>query len=115
MLYNRVSLSRSRLYQALHPPWIHAYVVTSIASRVCLDVTTCEIHPYGVGVLDSHLFSLCEMLICLPCLLCATRLDFFTSLHLCTLAYMFVHESVCCPYSNPMELQTLDPDLHLSS
>ena len=34
---------------------------------------------------------------------------------LCTLAYMFMHKSVCCPYSNPMELWTLDPKLHLSS
>ena len=52
------------------------------------------------------------MLIYLPCLLCATLLAFFASLHLCMLAYMFMHESVCRPYNNPMELWTLNPNLH---
>ena len=33
---------------------------------------------------------------------------------LCTLAYMFMHKFVCCPYFNPMELWTFDPNLHLS-
>ena len=29
-----------------------AYVVASVIPRVCLDVITCEIHLYGVSVLD---------------------------------------------------------------
>ena len=55
------------------------------------------------------------MLICLPCLLFATRLAFFDFMHLCMLLYMFMHESMCRPYSNPIELWTLDPNLHFSS
>ena len=146
MLYIHVSLSRSRLCHALCDSWFYACMVTSVPPRVCLDVTTCEIHlcgigvldphispslamliclPYllcaphgfacmvtsfpprvhldvttceihlrGVGALDSHFSSLRPMLICLPCLLCATHLDFFASLHLCTPAYMFMHKSV---------------------
>ena len=92
-----------------------ACMVTSIPPRVCLDVTTCEMHLCGVGVLDTYLPPLCAMLICLPCLLCATHFAFFTPLHLCTLAYMFMHKSICRLYSNPMELWKLDPNLHLSS
>ena len=61
-----------------------------------------------------HLSPLYAMILCFPCLLCATCLAFFASLHFCTLAYMFVHESVCRPYSNLMELQTFDPNLHFS-
>ena len=114
MIYLHISLSRSKFCHSLCPMWACACVVTSILPRVCLDVTTCEIHSRGVGVLDSRLSPLREMLICLPCLLCATRLAFF-ALHLCMLAYMFMHEIVCHPYSNPMELRILDPNLHLSS
>ena len=80
-----------------------------------LDVTTYEIHIHSVGVLGTHLSPLHVMLISFPCLLCATYLAFFTSSHLCTLAYMFMHESMCHPHTNPMELWTLDPNLHLSS
>ena len=66
-------------------------------------MTACEIHLHGVGVPDSHLSPLHVMLICLPCLLCSTHLAFFASmLSCCTLAYMFMHESVCRPYFNPM-------------
>ena len=122
ILYIHVYLSRYRFCHALCPPWACAYqslgplayVITSIPPRAYLDVTTCEIHLRGIGVLDSHLSLLRAMLICLPCLLCATRLDSFASLHLYTLAYMFMHESVCRPYSNPMKLWTFDPNLHLS-
>ena len=55
MLYLHVSLSRSRLCHALCPPWAWACVVTSVPPRVCLDVTTCQIHLRGLGVLDLHL------------------------------------------------------------
>ena len=115
MLYVHVSLSRSRLCYALCSPWACSCMVASVPPKVCLDVATCEIHVLGVGVLDSHLSPLCAMLICLPWLLCATRLAFFASLHLCTLTYMLMHKSLSHPYSNPMELWTFDPNLHLSS
>ena len=90
------------------------YVVTSVPPWACLDVSTCEIHLSGIGVLSTQLSLLYVVLLCLPNLLYATHLAFFASLHLCTLAYMFMHESVYCPYSNPMELWTLDPNLHSS-
>ena len=73
--------------------WGHLFVWFA-PFRACLDVTTCEIHLRGVGVLDTHLSLLSMMLICLPCLLCATHLAFFAFMHLCKLAYMFMHESV---------------------
>ena len=93
MLYVNVSLSISRLCHALRPPWSCACqslgplacVVASIPPRACLDVTTCEIHLHGVGVLDTHLSPLRAMLICLPYLFCATHLAFFASSHICFL------------------------------
>ena len=123
MIYIHVCLSRSRLRHALCPPLARACrslrplacVVTCVLLVDCLDVNTCEIRPREVGVLDSQLSPFYAMLLCLPCLFCATHLVFFASLHLCTLAYMFMHESMCCPYSNLMEPWTPDPNLHLSS
>ena len=50
----------------------------------------------------------------LTMLVCATR---WLSMHLYTLAYMFMHKScllVCCPCFNPMTLWTFNPNLHLS-
>ena len=50
----------------------------------------------------------------LTMLVCATR---WLSMHLDTLAYMFMHEScllVCRPYFNTMKLWTFNPNLHLS-
>ena len=41
-----------------------------------------------------HTLSSLHALLCLPCLLYATHLAFFTSLHLCMFAYMFMHESL---------------------
>ena len=61
-----------------------------------------------------HALSPLRAMLCLPCLLYATHLAFFASLHFCMLAYMFRHEFVCRPYSNPMELWTSDPNLQLS-
>ena len=78
-------------------------MVAFVLHRACLDVTTCEIHLCGVGVLDTHLSLLRAMLICLPFLLCATRLAFFTFMHLCMLAYMFIHESLlACVVHTPI-------------
>ena len=87
-------------------------MVAFVPLMVYLDVTTCETHLCDVGVLDTHLSMLRVMLLSL---LCATRLAFLASLHLCMLAKMFMHKSVCHPYSNLMDLWTLDPNLHLSS
>ena len=108
---------------ALCPSWVCAWrslgplacVVAFTPSYGLLDVTTCETCLHDVGVLDTPLSPLCAMLLYLPCLLCATRLAFFASVHLCTLACMFMHESVRCSYSNHIELWTPDPNLHLSS
>ena len=105
MLYVYVYLSRSRLCHALHHPWACvcrslgplACVVASVPPRACLDITTCEIHLHGVGVLNTHLYPVHAMLICFLCLLCAIHLAFFASSHLCTLAYMFMHDSMCHP------------------
>ena len=85
-----VSLSKSRLCHAWCPPWACACVVAFVLPRVCLDVTTCEIHLRGVGVLDSHLSPPRAMLICLPCLLRATCLAFFASM-LSLHAYLHIH------------------------
>ena len=79
-----------------------------------LHPTTCETYLCDVGVPDTHLPPLRAMLLCLPCLLCAIRLAFFASLYLCTLAYVFMHESVRRSYSTLIELWTPDPNLHLS-
>ena len=114
ILYLHIILSRSRLCHALCPLWACCGVVASVPPRACLGVIISEIHLCGV-VLDIRLSPLCAILICLPCLLCATHLAFFAFMHLCMLAYMFMHESLCCPYSNPIELWTLNPNLHLSS
>ena len=91
MLYLHVSLSRSWLCHALCPPWVCACVVTSVSPRVCMDVTICEIHLRGVGVLVFHLSPLRAMLICLPCLFCTTCLAFFASLHTCLHVHAWVY------------------------
>ena len=122
MLYLYDFLSRSRHCHALCLPQAcscrslgpHACVVASIPLVAYLDVTTCEYTSVVLVYLMHTLSPLREML-CLPCLLCATHLAFFASLHLCMLAYMFMHESVCRPYSNLLELWTPNPNLHLSS
>ena len=91
-------------------------VVAFVPPRAFLGETICEIHLRGVGVLDTHLSPLRAMLICQPCLVCATHLAFLASMHsFCTLAYMFMHEFACRPFYNPMELWTFDPNLHSSS
>ena len=91
-----LSLSRSRLCHAFCPPWacacqpmgLLARAVASVPLMTCLDVTTCETHFHDVGVLDTHLSPLHAMMLYFCCLLCATHLAFFASLHFCTLAYM---------------------------
>ena len=69
-------------------------MVAFVLLVACLDVTTGETHLCDVGVLDTHLSPFHAMILCLPCLFFATYLAFFASLHLCMLAYMFMHESL---------------------
>ena len=66
----------------------------------------------GCSVHTLPFSALCNAM--LTMLVCATR---WLSLHLHTLAYMFMHEScllVCRPYFNTMKSWTSDPNLHLS-
>ena len=75
-------------------------VVASIPPRACFDVTTCEIHLHGVGVLETHLFPLRVTLKCLPCLLCAVHLAFFASCifaHLPICSYMSLYVIIHTP------------------
>ena len=107
MLYLLIFLSRSRLCHAFCSPWACARrslgplacVVASVPLMNFLDVTACETYPRDVGMLNTHHSLLPAMI----CLLCATFLAFFAPLYLCTLAYMFMPESVYHPYFNLME------------
>ena len=122
-LYLYVCPSRSGLFHALYPLWASSCrslgpltcVVAFVPFVAYMGVTTCEIHLYDASFFDAYpFFALCDVLM-LAFLAFCHSFGFFASLHLCTLAYMFMHKSVCHPYSNPMELWTLNPNLHLSS
>ena len=91
-----------------------ACMVAFVPLVACLDVIVYETHLRDVGVLDAYLSSLHAVMLCLPCLLCSTYLAFFAFLHIFMLTYMFMHESVCHPYFNPMELWLSNPNLHPS-
>ena len=68
-----------------------------------MPVASCTPFPFSAPCNDT-----------LAMLVCATR---WLSMHLYTLAYMFMQEScllVCHPCFNTMKLWTLDPNLHLS-
>ena len=114
MLYVNACLSRSRLCHALYLPGVCACwslrplacVFAFVPARACLDVTTCEIHLHGVGVLDSHLSSLRVMCICLPCLLGATRFAFFASLHTCLHVLAWVYVSSILQSNRTMDPQS---------
>ena len=103
MIYIHVCLPRSRFCHAWPSVGLSLLVfratclclAASVSLVACLDVTASETHLRDVGVLDAYLPPLHAMILCLPCLLCATHLALFVSLHLCTLAYMFMHESLC--------------------
>ena len=102
-------MSRSRLYHAFYPLWAcacrslrpPACVVAFIPFVACLGVTTCETHLHDVGVLDTHLSLLRAMMLCLPCLLYATRLAFFL---LCIFARLLTCScmSLCLPVSSSL-------------
>ena len=112
MLYACASLSSSKLFQV--DALSGGCVVTSNAHEVlfrcnhlgCISkclVTPCVPFPFSASR-DAMLTTL----------VCATR---WLSMHLYTLAYMFIHESyllVCHPYFNKMQLWTSNPNLHLS-
>ena len=88
--------------------WLHPTPM-----RPCLDVTTWDASPW-CRLLRAYLspFSAsCDDM--LTMLVCATR---WLSMHLYTLAYMFMHEScllVCHPCFNTMKLWAFDSNLHL--
>ena len=116
--------------------WLHPTPVW-----LCLGVTTCEMHLSDAGLLYAYPFlTPCDDM--LPSLACApfAFLCFYASLHAClltssslvptiscrftpvfdtrdpeSLQELCLMASVCRPYSNTMELWTLDPNLHLSS
>jgi len=67
--------------------WGHLFVWFA-PFRACLDVTTCEIHLRGVGVLD-HTF-LCSIRCCYACLVC-----FVILVWLCLLFYIFACLPTC--------------------
>ena len=125
ILYVNVCLSRSRPCQALHPSWACAcwslgpiaYVVASIPPRACLDVSICEIHLCGVGVLDTHLFPPHAMLLTVLTLCHLFGFLYFYAflLHACLHVHAWVFTYLCRLYSNLMEVWTLDPNLHMSS
>ena len=112
MLYLYFYLSRFGLCHALCPPWAFACRYLGPLACQSLGPFTCEIHLSDVIFLCiPFLHSVRCSYACLPWFLSLVWL----SLHLCMLAYMFKHESVCRSYSNPWELWTPDPNLHLSS
>ena len=68
-----------------------------------MPIATCITFPFSTP---------CDVM--LTMLVCTSR---WLSMHLCTLAYMFMHEScllVCHPCFNTMKSWTFDPNLHLS-
>ena len=78
-----------------------------------LDVTIYETHLLDVGVLDTHLSPLHAMMLCLPCLLCTTRLAFCASLHLCTLTYIFMHKSLLACVNKPNSYYLMQVHTHI--
>ena len=95
-------------FHGLDLVWLHLTPM-----RPCLDVTIWEASP-DAGLLRTYpsLSAPCDAM--LTMLVCATC---WLSMHLYTLAYMFMHEScllVCRPCFNTMKLWTFDPNLHLS-
>ena len=88
-------------------------MVAPVPLVACLDVTAYETHLRDIGVLDTHLSLLCAMMLCLPCLLCATHLASFASLHLCTLAYIFMNESLLASVIKPNSYYLVRVHTHL--
>ena len=65
-------------------------MIASIPLVDCLDVTTCEIHLHGVGVLDAYLSSAsCDVVMLSLLALCHpfAFLCFFAFLHACLHVY----------------------------
>ena len=75
LLYLQVGMSRSRLCHTLCPLWVCAYrslgplafMVTTIPTMACLDVTTCETHPRVADLLDAYPFSAPSDVVCHAC------------------------------------------------
>ena len=123
MLYVHVCLSRSRLCHSSCPSWVCACeslgplacVVAFVPLMDSLDSTTCGIHFHGIGLFDAYPFSTsCDVDMLALLALCLFIWLSFLFCIFYMLAYIFMHEFMCHPYSNPMELWTLNPNLHLS-
>ena len=109
-----VSLSCSRLCHVWHPQRVCSCMVTSdayealsgcnhLGSIATMSVALCIPFPFSAPCDDM-----------LTMLVCATR---WLYMHLCTLAYISMHEScllVCRPCFNTMKLWTFDLNLHFS-
>ena len=68
-------------------------------------MSSCSVHTFPFSASCNAMLT---MLVCATCQL---------AMHLCMLAYMFMHEScllMCHPCFNTMKLWTFDPNLHLS-
>ena len=88
-------------------------MVVSVPLVACLDVIACEPHLYEVGMLDTHLSTFHAMILCLPCLLYASHLGFYASLHFCMFAYMFMHESLLACVIKPNSYYLIQVHTHL--
>ena len=112
--YACVSLSSSRICHIWGTLRAWPCVVTSNAHEALFGcnhlggISECQVAPCVPFPFSALLNVMLSMLVC------ATR---WLSMHLHTLAYMFMHESclvLCRPYLNTMKLWTFDPNLHLS-
>ena len=114
MLYACASLSCSRLFHAQRPLRAWSCLVTFDAHKALFGcdylggISGCRVASCVPFPFPQH------TMLCLPCLF-VPPVGF--SMHLYTLAYMFMHKScllVCCSYFNTMKLWTSKPNLHLS-
>ena len=116
MLYLHVCLSRSRLCHALCPPW--AYACQSLRSFACViasvplvdyvDVTTCEVHLHGVGLLDAYpFFAPCVVMLALLALCHPFGFHcFFASLHACLHVHSWVYVLSILQFHGTMDTQS---------
>ena len=82
---------KSRLCHALCPLWACLCVVTSIPLVAYWSVTTYETHPSDAGLLDAYPFSTPCNVACHACFVPPVSLSMHS---FCTLAYMFMHDSL---------------------
>ena len=109
MLYIHVCLARSKFLPCFMP-YVGLCLLVFEATCLC----GCIYPSYGLFGCNylwtslwcrfaQHIpFPSLYAMIYLPCLLCAIRLALFVSLHLCMLAYMFIHRSLCLLVSSSL-------------